>query len=63
MDNTAGSDTGVGNVADHREIRHEKQQNKLKPTALAPVIRKQTEHEDGRTFQMEEWSGIHVASP
>ena len=33
----------VGDVADHREIRQKKQQGKLKPTALAPMVREEAD--------------------
>ena len=58
--------TNVGEVAEHREIRHKKQQGKLKPTAVAPMVGEETEDENSGTFEMQEWSrghGVYVASP
>ena len=36
-----GSHPNIGAVAEHREIRQEKKQGKLKPTALAPMVKEE----------------------
>src|SRR5580692_12336490 len=37
------SHTNIGGVAEHREIRHKKQQGKSKRTALTPMVRQEAD--------------------
>ena len=48
-----GPDTGIGGVADHRNVGHEEQQTKLQPTAMVPGVRKEAEGECEATFEMQ----------
>jgi len=45
--------TTVGEVAQHEEIRSQKQKAEEKPTDLVLAIEKNTHEEDGATLQME----------
>jgi hypothetical protein len=40
----------IGGVAEHREIRQEQQQGKLKPTALAPMVKEEADDQYCGTF-------------
>jgi hypothetical protein len=53
------SDAGINDVADHRDIWYEKEQDEQKPTAVVRLIGDEAGNENGRTFEMEKWFGIH----
>ena len=48
-----------GGVAEHREIRQKKQQGKLKPTAVTPVVREEADDQYCGTFWVQKWSRVH----
>ncbi len=53
------SNTSIGEVAEHSQIRRKKQQSKLKPAAAAPMKGQKTEGEDRSALKMQEWSRGH----
>ena len=53
------SHLNIGGVAEHREIRQKKQQGKLKPTAVAPMVREEADDQYCGTFQAQEWSRVY----
>jgi len=52
-------DTSIEGVADHRDIRYEEEQSEQKPTAVIRLVGEEAGDEDGGTFEMEKWFGIH----
>src|SRR5580700_4083263 len=44
------SHLNIGGVAEHREIRQKKQQRKLQPTAVAPMVRDEADDQYCGTF-------------
>jgi hypothetical protein len=56
------SDTSIDDVADHRDIRHEKEQDEQKPTAMVPLIGDEAGNENGGPFEVEKLFRKHLFS-
>src|SRR5579875_173847 len=60
------SNANIGGVAEHRDVRDKKQQRKLKPASLEPVIGEEADGQYSRAFKMQERSrgnGVHELQP
>jgi len=47
-----GSQADIDGVADHGKIGHQKEQDEQEPTAVAPMVGKETDSEDDGPFEM-----------
>ena len=54
---------GVRGVADYREVRHEKQKDKLDPATMVPAVPHQADDENCGAFKMERGFGLTVLRP
>ena len=55
------TNANVGGVAEHRDVRHKKQQRKLEPTSVDKIISREADDKYRRPFKMQERSRSHGA--